>query len=83
MANKNVVVTDPVAADITTIQIRCDGAGAITILAGNVKVATDDGSTMHDGTFNFDVAKLPAAARAAVASLVAECLAQFKSEHRF
>ncbi|KKM13771.1 hypothetical protein LCGC14_1712810 [marine sediment metagenome] len=83
MANKNVVVTDPVADDVMIIQIRFDGAGAVTMLAGNVDVTTDEGSTTHAGSFNFDVSGLPAAAQTAITDLVAECLTRFKSEHGF
>lgn len=61
MANKNVTITEPVADDVVAIQVRCK-AGAVTLLTGNVQVASDDGSTYHAGSFNFDVTSLPAAA---------------------
>lgn len=83
MANKNVIVTDPVANDVTDIQIRRDGSGSVTLLVGSVQMATDDNSTMHDGSFNFDVSSLPAAVQTAINSLVAECLIRFKAEHGF
>ena len=83
MANKSVTITEPVANDVVLIGIRCDGAGAVTLLHGSVATTSSDGSTDHSSSFNFDVASLPAAVQTAVDSLVAECLTRFKAEHGF
>ena len=83
MANKTVTITEPVADDVIGIQIGCDGAGNVTNLSGNVRAASDDASTNHATTFQFDVSSLPAAVQTAVDNLVAECLTQFKTQREF
>lgn len=83
MADKNVKITEPTANDVSIIQVRRDTQGTVTLLMGSVTMGTDDGSTHHDGGFQFDAKTLPAAAQEAVDTLVAECLVQFKDEHGF
>ncbi len=82
MADKNVVVSEPIANDVLEVKILCDGLGAVTELSGRTLVGTNDpNSTFHDDRFEFDVSSLPAAAQTAVTDLIAECLTRFKSEH--
>jgi len=83
MANKSVTITEPVANDVLTINVRCDGSGNVTALTGTVRAVSDDAAASHRDTFSFDVSSLPGPVQTAISDLAAECLTQFKTEHGF
>lgn len=83
MADKNVVVTEPVAKDVKSIHIRYDKDGALVMLAGSIEVVTDNGAFHPENSFSLDPLTLAPEVQNAVKTLVDAGLAQFKTDHGF
>lgn len=85
MANKVITFTDPVADDCIRLSIRFDGAGAITMVEGDIKVANNDAtlSTYQASSSSLDVSTMIKEEKDAAILLATSLVAKFKGKSGF
>ncbi len=80
MANKNVTLTDPTGDNVIRASFRCDGAGVITMVEGDVQIVSDDAHTSHEGDVKLDVSTMTQAQKDAVTTLSDALVVKFKAD---
>lgn len=83
MPDITVTVTEPTAADVIDIRIRCDGAGNLKLVTALIKPPVDDESGTFDPNITMDHVSFTTGITNAITTLVNQALAEYKTKHGF
>lgn len=83
MPSKTITILEPVADDVTDLIIKMDGKGNLIAIDAMLGIGADDPLGPQSASVSLGMANLPAQAKSAVTSLVAQALQEFKTQHLF
>ncbi len=83
MPDITVTVTEPTAADVIDIRIRCDGAGNLKLVTAIVKPPTDEAAGDFDPNVTMDHVNFTTGITNAITAIVNQALAEYKAKHGF